>query len=561
MFRRAFGRVCSSSTFRAAAARAPARLAVANRRVVPLLAASAGAASIAAFLWHQPVAFAESKPDEHDAADTEAFDNAGKFVEGLPSYTRADVAKHATKEDRIWVSFRQGVYDITDFVELHPGQDKILLAAGGSIEPFWAMYAQHQHESVVEILEGLRIGNYVRDVNDAARDADPNDPYAHDPDRHPAMVVRSQKPFNSEPPISLLADNMVTPNDLFYIRNHLPVPEIDEKDYVLEITGENLPKPVRLTLNELKYKFPHHTTQATLQCAGNRRNEMNQVRPVRGGSWDIGAISNANWTGVLLRDVLVYAGLDPHGGGMEHIHFWGLDRDFEKHYGASIRASKALDPEGEVLLAFEMNGEPLPKDHGFPLRAIVPGVVGARNVKWLNKIHASKDESPSHWQQNDYKSFGPNTDWANVDFTKAPSIQEPPVQSAITLPRAGTVLDADDKDVFVKGYAFSGGGRGIVRVDVSVDGGQTWHNAELTKPNQKYQHAWAWTLWSVSVPIPEEKIKATGGKFTVMCKAVDDYYNTQPETVESIWNLRGVLTNAWHHVDVSKPVPPSSVAL
>jgi sulfite oxidase len=125
-------------------------------------------------------------------------------------------------------------------------------------------------------------------------------------------------------------------------------------------------------------------------------------------------------------------------------------------------------------MPFKPKGEPIPRDHGYPIRAVVPGIVGARNVKWLGKIHLSESESPSHWQQNDYKGFCPSVDWHNVDFKTAPAIQELPVNSAITEPAEGAIIPADAKAVSMKGFAWSGGGRGIVRVDVSADGGQTW---------------------------------------------------------------------------------------
>ncbi len=238
----------------------------------------------------------------------------------------------------------------------------------------------------------------------------------------------------------LIQSYIVTPNELFFVRNHLPVPKVDEATYLLEITGDNLRVPIRLSLHDLKTKFKQETVMATIQCAGNRRNEMNKVKEVKGGFWELGAISNAIWTGVKLRDVLLYAGVNPDSPDIKHVQFVGLDKDFDKSYGASIPVEKVLNPVGDVLLAFEMNGQVLPIDHGYPVRVIVPGVVGARNVKWLNKIHVSKEESPSHWQQKDYKGFSPNVDWHNVDWNSAPAIQEYPVQSAICTPKDGSKL-------------------------------------------------------------------------------------------------------------------------
>lgn len=133
----------------------------------------------------------------------------GEFIDNLPVYTECDVAKHSTKENGIWVIYKNGVYDVTDFVEQHPGGTKILLAAGSSIEPFWALYAVHHTPEVYGILEEHRIGN-IKSV-ETKKDANPLDPYSEDPKRHPALIPASEKPFNAEPPPSLLVDNIYTP--------------------------------------------------------------------------------------------------------------------------------------------------------------------------------------------------------------------------------------------------------------------------------------------------------------------------------------------------------------
>ena len=239
-----------------------------------------------------------------------------------------------------------------------------------------------------------------------------------------------------------------------------------------------------------------------------------------------------------------YAGLNETG--VEHIQFEGADHDITgSTYGASIPVTSALSADRDVLVAYEMNGVPIPRDHGFPVRLVAPGVVGARNVKWLNKIVSSKVESSSHWQQNDYKGFSPSVDWDTVDFKSAPAIQDLPVTSAICDPSEGAVISADDEEITLKGYAWSGGGRGIVRVDVSLDGGKTWHVANL-QGEDKLRRAWAWKLWEATLPLPE------GADALEVCvKAVDSSYNTQPDSVEPIWNLRGVLSNAWHRVNVT----------
>nr|DBA32909.1 TPA: hypothetical protein GDO54_000658 [Pyxicephalus adspersus] len=467
----------------------------------------------------------------------------------FPTYTREDVKKHKTPHERIWVTYAGEVFDITDFVELHPGGDRIMLAAGGSLEPFWALYGVHKSDHVKEILQQYKVGVLSPDDKDNVLDL--SDPYSKDPPRHPILKVNSSKPFNAEPPPEILTESYITPNEIFFKRNHLPVPDINPDEFQLTVerpNGQNEKVPLKLSLNDLKTKFPRHEVIATLQCAGNRRSEMNAVKQVKGLDWGTAAISNARWAGVRLRDVLLQAGYTEEASKGLHVHFEGLDQDLTgTKYGASISFQRAMNEKNEVLLAYEMNGEPLPKDHGFPLRVIVPGVVGARNVKWLGRIQVCTEESPSHWQQNDYKGFNPSTDWDTVDFKSAPAIQELPVQSAITEPKPGqTVTPDSDGKVTVQGYAWSGDGREIVRVDVSFDGGKTWHVAELFGEKQKQGQSWAWKLWKLEATLPTEDKEVT-----IICKAVDSSYNVQPDTVAPIWNLRGVLNNAWHRVHIS----------
>ncbi|CAM9984905.1 unnamed protein product, partial [Discosporangium mesarthrocarpum] len=319
----------------------------------------------------------------------------------LPTISRAEVAKHKTKADGgIWVTYGDGVYDITEFIENHPGgASRIVMAAGGRLEPFWKLYAVHMKPEVLDVLKELKIGYLpASDMEQAGAAADSDDPFAKDPERHPALRINSQRPFNAEPPAELLVDaGFITPNDLYYVRNHLPVPEVDPEKYRLHVELEANTngggKCVTLSLDDLRTKFPQTKVVTAIQCAGNRRKDMTDVKPVKGLGWSYAAVSNCEWTGVRLRDVLAYVGMDvddPGRSNINHIQFEGLDRDMTTCYGSSIPVDKAADPRGDVILAFEMNGEPIPQDHGFPVRAVVPGVVGARNVKWLSKVSAPR---------------------------------------------------------------------------------------------------------------------------------------------------------------------------
>ncbi|KAI6191387.1 Sulfite oxidase, mitochondrial [Aphelenchoides bicaudatus] len=471
----------------------------------------------------------------------------------LPIYNLEEIKKHGRQAERKWVMFKGGVYDVTDFVESHPGGDKILLAAGNSVEPFWSIYAQHKTTQVMEILEKLRIGNVdPKDLElmSKQKTVDENDPFSNDPVRHPALLVNSQKPFNAETPPSLLLDNFRTPNELFFIRNHMPTPKTDAKNHVVVVDGEGIRRPIKLTVEQLKLQYEPVSVVSVVQCAGNRRNDMNDYKKVNGLMWTGTAISNAKWSGCRLRDILITAGVNPNDQNIKHVQFEGADSDISGTcYGASIPFEKAMSPE--VLVAYKMNDEDIPADHGYPLRLVVPGNVGARQVKWLTSIRTSKHESDSHWQKKDYRAFSPSVEDASaIDYNSVPAIQEYPVQSAICLPVPGTKVSKEDGTINLAGYAWSGGGRGIIRVEVSIDGGKSWFSAKLEQdPDQDLDHMWSWSFWKIEVPIPKD-VKP-GQKLELLCKATDRAYNTQPETASGLWNLRGLLHNAWHRVNIN----------
>jgi len=319
----------------------------------------------------------------------------------------------------------------------------------------------------------------------------------------------TEKPFNGEPRIELLTKDYITPNRLFYVRNHLAVPDIDPEEYVLIVKGKGIKKH-KFTLNDLKTKFTKHEVVTTLQCAGNRREDLHDdkhkifIAP----HWVVGAISTAKWGGVRMRDVLKHCGLDVDGMALgttenpsiKHVQFEGYDTDESGFcYGGSIPIDKVVDGLGDAIFAFEMNDEPLPRDHGFPVRAIVPGHAGARQCKWLHKVILSDKESSKPWQQKSYRGFSPNVDfekdlahWPPQRLDQAPIVQEMPVQSFVCNPPQNCIIGAlGATDITLTGVAWSGGGRKIERVDVSIDGGKTWTAAELHKPiEQKRNRHW-----------------------------------------------------------------------
>mmetsp|Transcript_30225 Transcript_30225/g.50206 ORF Transcript_30225/g.50206 Transcript_30225/m.50206 type:complete len:397 (-) Transcript_30225:86-1276(-) len=297
----------------------------------------------------------------------------------LPIYTRDEVAEHCD-QDSLWYTFRGAVYDLTPFYEGHPGgAPRLLMAAGQDLEPYWEVYRQHLRGHVVDWMEGYRIGSLTEEEAKAASNSFTfGDAYENEPIRDPNLLPCTQKPFNGEPRLDLLTNDYLTPNELFYVRNHLPVPDIDPKKYRLIVKGVGLKKH-KFTLDDLKTKFKKHEVITTLQCAGNRREDLHNegMREFLAPHWVVGAISTAKWGGVKIRDVLKECGLDVDAmalgeleiPGLDHVQFEAYDHDETGvHFGGSVRIAKVVDGLGDAILAYEMNDVPLPRDHGYPVR-------------------------------------------------------------------------------------------------------------------------------------------------------------------------------------------------
>jgi DMSO/TMAO reductase YedYZ molybdopterin-dependent catalytic subunit len=318
------------------------------------------------------------------------------------------------------------------------------------------------------------------------------------------------------------------PNDRFFVRDHTGTPIIDASSWQLNVFGtglENGPtsaSPITFTLEELQ-ALPKKTIFTSIECAGNGRSFFGtqQGTPASGTQWTLGAVGVAGWTGVPLSAVLDKAGIlstavDVMPYGLDsNVLSNGVDAG---HVRRPIPASKALD---DALLAYEMNGQPLPYDHGYPLRLVVPGWVGVANVKWVGQIEVSTTPLYSLWNTTQYVLTGPTYATPEVVTTQV-------VKSAFELP-FGAQLPAGTPTTLT-GRSWSGTGS-IKTVDISTDGGSTWAPATLHGANLPN----AWVRWKFTWTPP-------AGSFTLRARATDSAGNVQPVTVP--FNTLGYLFGA-----------------
>jgi sulfite oxidase len=351
------------------------------------------------------------------------------------------------------------------------------------------------------------------------------------------LIVHSVQPLNAEPPLDRLCSSFITDQADFYIRTHGEVQHLDRDTHRLRVVGA-VSTPLDLSMAELGRRFPLQKATVTLQCAGNRRADLQEVAKTLGDPWQGGALGTAEWTGVSLRDVLAAAGAS--SGAALHVAFCSLDEvevEGERAlYGASIPMAKALG--GEVLLALQMNGEPLAPEHGFPLRVIVPGFAGVRSVKWLAEISVQDAPAHSPIQRKDYKLFPPHIHKDGADWSQGLTIDALPLNSAICEPARGARLSAGP--LRIKGWA-TASGRAVARVDVSLDGGRHWVQAAL---DDRPDAPWAWTLWSVDARLEK-------GQHELVVRAWDSAAQTQPDSPDDTWNFAGYLASHRHRIHVT----------
>jgi DMSO/TMAO reductase YedYZ molybdopterin-dependent catalytic subunit len=315
----------------------------------------------------------------------------------------------------------------------------------------------------------------------------------------------------------------ITPNDLFFVRSRYPAPSIAKSSWTLTIEGE-VENTLELTLDDL-LKLPQKTLPVTMECAGNGRTSLDPPAP--GLQFGTGAVSTAEWTGVPLFHILEQAKLK---ASAIELCMQAADQNPEKgedqpeFYERGLILEKALDPD--TLLVFQMNGEELPLEHGFPVRVIVPGWYGMASVKWLTRIVALDHSYEGHFNINEYviKNAGEETKQVSTLLVK----------SLVTNPSENASLPLGSQKI--TGVAWSAAE--IDHVDVSTDGGSSWNQAVLEEPKSRY----AWRHWSYTWDASES------GGYVIMSRAFDTQGNSQPDIAH--WNELGYKINPVHSVPV-----------
>ncbi|KAK1975730.1 oxidoreductase molybdopterin binding domain-containing protein [Colletotrichum cereale] len=380
-------------------------------------------------------------------------------------------------------------------------------------------------------------------------------------EKHPDMLHLLQFPYNGEPPKRLVTDKEITPNPLHFVRNHGGIPIIDKEEYSFLLDGL-VANPRSFTLDDImdESKFPRMDKTVTMQCSGTRRIEQilkyaGQGDEVPQAPWAEGAIGTARYVGISLKKVIKACGglVD----GAKHLEFYGADTYFKDNetmnYLVSVPWSKVK--ANEVMLAWEMNGEVLPRIHGYPLRIVVFGYIGARSVKWLYRVKAIKEPSRAPVQSKEYLYFPQQVGKHNLKMTDGIQIQEMPVSSAIMSPWTKQVVVHNGK-IRCKGWAYSGGGRWPERVELSADGGFNWYAVPVENLSKKRR--WTWRTWEFDLPCDVE------GWVEVVCRCWDNSLNTQPPDVRTAWNWGLHVTSSCHRISlysVNKTRPATKARL
>jgi DMSO/TMAO reductase YedYZ molybdopterin-dependent catalytic subunit len=340
------------------------------------------------------------------------------------------------------------------------------------------------------------------------------------------LVVHRAHPLNCETSIPALIGGTVMPNARFYVRNHFQIPALEPEAFSLNVGGL-VERPLTLSLRDL-FNMPSRTHVVTLECAGNGRTKFSPPTP--GEKWEFGAVSTAEWTGVPLVEILDRAGVR---GDAREVLFRGADVGRVENHADPIRFERSLAidhaRDGDVLLAYAMNGEPLPLHHGHPLRLIVPGWYAVASVKWLNEIELIDHTFEGHYQYEKYQF-----EWRRDGHVVREPVTLQRVRSLITEPAPYQRLQPGE--LTIRGVAWSGAAP-IARVEVSVADGE-WREAQLIGDRKRH----SWQRWELITRVQ------SAGTLTIRVRATDLAGRSQPERAE--WNRLGYGNNAIHPVHV-----------
>lgn len=330
-------------------------------------------------------------------------------------------------------------------------------------------------------------------------EADQNTPDNWVPRTDDLIRLTGKHPLNGEPPLTTLYEaGLITPSRLHYVRSHGAVPHLVWETHKLEITTNTT---ITVLVDQLIDQYRSINIPVFMACDGNRRKELNMIKRSKGFNFGPGAAGCAYWKGVLLRDVLLDVNIANYVEERPNVRLWvnfeGADQLDQGKYATSIPLEHVMDPNNDVLLAYDMNDHPLPPDHGYPLRVIIPGYVGGRNVKWLSRIWISDHENDSFYHVYDNRvlpSFvtDQNSELAEIMF-RHPSTccNEQVLNSIIVRPAQEERIDVVDIkrgwEYRIAGFAYTGGGHEVQKVEVSLDGGENWLYCTRNVSSRKFQ--------------------------------------------------------------------------
>uniref|UniRef100_P36842 Nitrate reductase [NADPH] n=1 Tax=Leptosphaeria maculans TaxID=5022 RepID=NIA_LEPMC len=400
-------------------------------------------------------------------------------------------------------------------------------------------------------------------------DIDKPTPDAHVP-RDPRLIrLTGVHPFNTEPPLTdLYNEGFLTSPELFYVRNHGAVPEVQDEeclDWEFSIEGM-VANPLKITLRQLLEEYENVTYPVTLVCAGNRRKEQNVVRKSKGFAWGAAGVSTALFTGVVMKDVIERA--KPLRKA-KYVCMEGADKLPNGYYGTSVKLNWVMDPNRGIMLAHKMNGENLSLDHGKPLRAVVPGQIGGRSVKWLKKLIVTAEPSDNWYHIYDNRVLPTMVDpdeaaknpkwWMDERY----AIYDLSPNSAIAFPahEEKVVLASAENSYNVRGYAYSGGGRRITRCEVSLNKGKNWRLANIDYAEDKYRDfegrelfgarldmdwretSFCWCFWNLDIATAELR-----DANDILVRAMDEAMCIQPR--DMYWSVLGMMNNPWYRITI-----------